>query len=184
MKQQNLLRRFTYFVMIILAALLIVFEEWVWDSILAVMARFGRLRLIHRFEEFIAKQHQYLLLVFFCFPFFIMMPAKLYGLYLIADGKVAKGVTIFILAKGLITALVTRLFVISKDKLLLIKVFAVSYHWLIEKKEWVYAELNQLPAWQVTKRKVAEIKQHCKSIVRLIREVSLQAHKLIKDFTF
>lgn len=124
------------------------FEEWVWDSIVAVMAVVGRLKIVHRFEAFLARQNQYTLLVLFTFPFFIMLPAKVYGLYLITSGKVVRGITIFVAAKVTITALVTRLFIISKDKLLLIKSFASFYHWFQDKKEWLYAEVRKLPAWQ------------------------------------
>jgi hypothetical protein len=158
MKKQNIFKRGIKLILIILAAVWMLFEDWVWDSIVALMARVGRLRIINRFETFLAQQNQYLLLTLFTFPFLIMIPAKLYGLYLITSGKVLKGVTIFIMAKLTITALVTRLFIISKDKILLIKPFAVFYYWFNDKKEWLYAEVRKLPAWQAAKEWIADLK--------------------------
>ena len=43
-----------------------------------------------------------------------------------------------------------------------IKAFAASYAWIKEKKEWLYAELNKLPAWQAARRSVAELKRFIK----------------------
>jgi hypothetical protein len=169
MKQQSLFKRVGRFLFIILAALWMMFEEWVWDTILAVMEKIGRLKMVNRFESFLARQNQYLLLTLFSFPFLIMLPAKLYGVYLIADGRIVRGVAVIIVAKGFITALVTRLFVISKNKLLQINAFAAMYYWFKDKKEWLYAELNKLPGWQAAKRKITELKHRIRLKIRSLR---------------
>lgn len=162
MRKHKLFKRTIRLILIILAAIWMLFEDWVWDSIVALMAAVGRLKIISRFETFLARQNQYLLLTLFTFPFLIMIPAKVYGIYLIADGKVIRGITIFVVAKGLITALVTRLFIISKDKLLLIRKFASFYYWFTEKKEWLYSEVLKLPAWQMAKKGIIKFKQRLK----------------------
>jgi hypothetical protein len=164
MKKESLFKRAARFLLIILASLWMLFEDWVWDRILAIMAVVGRLKVINRFESFIARQNQYLLLTLFCVPFFIMIPAKVYGLYLIADGKVIRGVAIFVIAKGVITALVTRLFLISKDKILQIKAFAIFYHWFKDKKEWLYSEVRKLPAWQRAREWITGLRMRLRSL--------------------
>lgn len=169
MKQQNIVRRISRLILIVLAAIWMLFEDWVWDSILALMERVSRLKTVHRLEVFIARQNQYLLLVFFCVPFLIMIPAKVYGLYLIANGKFLRGITIFIVAKGLITALITRLFVISKDTLLSMPAFAASYYWFKDKKDWLYAELNRMPAWLAAKRTLADLRRRIKEKLHSLR---------------
>ena len=126
----------------------------------------GRLKIVNRFETFLAKQNQYLLLTFFIFPFFIMIPAKVYGIYLITSGKVIRGVTIFVVAKGLITLLVTRLFIVSKYKLLLIKSFASFYYWFTDKKEWLYSEVRKLPAWQMAREWITQLKMKLRNLLR------------------
>lgn len=162
---KNLLRRAVRIVLIVLAAIWMLFEDWVWDRILAVMGKIARLRLVRSFETFIGRQNPYVLLFLFSFPFLIMIPAKLFGLYLIANGKLLRGVSIFVVAKVTITALVTRLFIISKDKLLLIKTFASFYNWFSEKKEWLYSELRKLRAWQEAKKLISEVKHKLKMII-------------------
>ena len=162
MKKQNLFKRLVRFVLIILAAVWMLFEDWVWDSIVALMRVVGRLKIISRFETFLAGQNPYLLLTLFIFPFLIMIPAKLYGLFLIADGKVIRGVTIFVMAKVTITALITRLFMISKDKLLQIRAFAAFYYWFKDKKEWLYSEVRKLPAWQTAREWIIQLRHGLK----------------------
>lgn len=166
MKKQGLLNRVSRLFLLILAALWMLFEDWVWDSIVALMEVAGRLKSISRFETFLAKQNRYLLLALFTFPFLIMIPAKLYGLFLIASGKVVHGVIIFVMAKALITALVTRLFVISRDKLLQIEAFAAFYYWFTRKKAWLYSEVRKLPGWKTTIERIAGIKMQLRSLRR------------------
>jgi hypothetical protein len=165
-KKQSLFKRAARLILIILAAIWMLFEDWVWDSIVALMELVGRLKIINRFETFLARQNQYLLLTLFTFPFLIMIPAKLYGLYLITSGKVLRGVSIFIIAKVIITALVTRLFIISKDKLMLIRSFAMFYDWFKSKKEWLYSEVRKLPAWQTARAWIVEFKLSLKMKMR------------------
>jgi hypothetical protein len=157
-KKANLFKRAVRLLLIVLAAIWMLFEDWVWNTIVALMAVVGRLKIINRLESSLARQNPYFLLSLFLFPFLIMIPAKLYGLFLITNGKIIRGVTIFVVAKGLITALVTRLFVISKPKLLQIEAFARFYHWFTEKKEWLYAEVRKLKAWQIARTWIAKLK--------------------------
>jgi hypothetical protein len=166
MKKQNLFKRAIRLILITFAAAWMLFEDWIWDSIVALVQVVARLKIIIRFETFLGKQNQYLLLTLFIFPFFIMIPAKVYGIYLITSGKVIRGVTIFVAAKGLITVLVTRLFVVSKDKLLLIKSFASFYYWFKDKKEWLYSEVRKLPAWQMAREWITELKVKLRNLRR------------------
>lgn len=170
MNKNNPFRRVSRLILIVLAAIWMMFEDWVWDSILAVMERVRRLKTVGRFEAFLARQNQYVLLSLFIFPFLIMVPAKLFGLYLIANGKVLRGVSIFVVAKVMITAFITRLFIISKDKLLLITSFAGFYHWFLDKKEWLYSELRKMPAWQTAAEGIKKFRRRLRMKIRQLRK--------------
>jgi len=174
-------RKTSRFIFIILASLWIMFEEWVWDTIMAVMVKIGRLKIINLLENYLARQNPYLLLSLFLFPFLIMIPAKVYGVYLVAEGKILRGILIFVLAKSIITAFIARLFFVSRDKLMQIKNFAVSYYWLKEKKDWLYGELNKLPAWQTARKSVAELKRFIKNKVRTRKQSSGFVTKIRKE---
>lgn len=170
MDLKKLLRRSSRFIFIVLASLWIMFEEWVWDTIMALMEIIGRLKIVNRFETFLTRQNPYLLLSLFLFPMLIMIPAKIYGIYLVTEGKTLRGVLIFVLAKGFITAFVTRLFFVSKDKLMQIKNFATSYYWVTEKKDWLYDELNKLPPWQTARKSIGALRRLMKEKILTLKQ--------------
>jgi hypothetical protein len=66
-------------------------------------------------------------------------------------GRAYQGLAVLIVAKALGTAMITRLFVIGKDKLLSVALFAVCYHWVMAKKQWLHDQLEQI-AWLQTLR--------------------------------
>lgn len=162
---RSIIKHTVQLILVVIAALWMFFEDWVWDNIRALMEYVGRLKFIKTFEAHLSSQHQYLLLSLFAVPFIGMFPVKLYGLYLIAHGKVVFGVMVFIITKVVATAIVTRLFTISKDKLLLIRPFAVSYYWITAKKEWLYAEVRKLRAWQKAKEIIANIRESLGALI-------------------
>ena len=168
-REKRLFRKASRFLLIILAAAWMLFEEWVWDNVLAVMEYTTRLKIVRSIETVLKRQHPYTLLVLFLFPFLVMLPAKIFGLYLIASGRVLRGVSLFVTAKVTITALVTRLFVISKDKLLLIPVFASFYSWFEDKRTWLYAEVRKSRAWQMARELVLRFKTAVRSTRGKIR---------------
>jgi hypothetical protein len=159
MQKPNLFKRTIRLLLMILVAVWMFFEDWIWDRILAFMMLAARLKVVNRCEAFLARQNKYLLLNMFCVPFLIMIPAKLYGLFLISNGKIIRGAAVFIIAKVLVTAIVTRLFILSKDKLLQIKIFATFYNWFTEKKNWLYTEVRKLPAWQKAREWIEKVKR-------------------------
>lgn len=73
MKLKRSARRSIRFVVIVLASLWIMFEEWVWDTIMALMEKMGHLKIVNRFETFLTGQNPYLLLSLFLFPVLIML---------------------------------------------------------------------------------------------------------------
>jgi hypothetical protein len=56
MKKQNLVKRTIRLILITFAAAWMLFEDWIWDSLVAFMQVVGRLKIINRFETFLGKQ--------------------------------------------------------------------------------------------------------------------------------
>jgi hypothetical protein len=157
------LRRIGHYALIVVASLWVLFEEWVWDYFTALIARLAKLEAIQRVEAVIARQNRYVLFGLFAVPLLIMIPFKLYSFYLMGTGRAYQGLAVLITAKALGTALVTRLFVISKDKLLSVGLFAVCYHWVMAKKQWLHDQLEQI-AWLQT------LRQAIKSASRRVKD--------------
>ncbi len=63
---------------------------------------------------------------------------------------------------------------------MLIKNFAATYYWVTEKKNWLYAELNKLPAWQTARKSIAALKRLIKDKVLTFRQAGWILTKINK----
>src|SRR5574343_501955 len=89
-----------------LLALLILFEEWGWEPLQRALARLGRLPLLRQLEAAITR-----------------LPPLL-ALGLIAHGKRLLGVAVIVAAKLVGTAVVARLFTLTRPALMRMAWFA------------------------------------------------------------
>lgn len=130
------LRRALLLPLLVVAALIILFEELFWDQLHAVMARLAAWAPLARVEAWVAARGRWTLLALFGLPVAALFPVKLTALWLIGSGHVAGGLAVLIAAKVAGTAYAARLFVIGRDKLLSIGWFARGYAfvgWLHER---------------------------------------------------
>lgn len=133
---------------IILAAFVLWFWEWLWDPLERLMARLGRLPLLRRIEARLTRTSPYLALACFLIPGAVLLPFKLVGLYFLGHGAPFFGIATFFAAKVLGTALVARIFALTRGQLLQIGWFARSHAWLLRFRERVFAALREHPAWR------------------------------------
>ena len=129
------------------AAFLLILEEWIWNRLKAGMAVLARLPLLAALERWMARLPPYGALAVFALPSLILLPAKLAGLYFLSHGKVLAGVAVAIVAKLVGTALVARIFTVTKPALMTLGWFARLHDrvngWIDAAKAWVRA----LPAY-------------------------------------
>jgi hypothetical protein len=107
--------------------LLILFEEWGWEPLGRLMARIARLRAIARAERAISALPPVAALVAYALPWLLLLPLKVLALWLIGDGQALLGCAVVIIAKVLGTAVVARLFTLTKPALLRLAWFAALY---------------------------------------------------------
>ena len=112
------------FVLNVLAALLLLFEEWGWRPLSTLVARLARFPLWAVVERWIAGLPPYGALVTLAVPSAILIPAKLLGVYLLATGHFVTAVAVIICAKLASTALIARIFLLTKPALMQIAWFA------------------------------------------------------------
>ena len=108
-------------------ALLILFEEWGWEPLGRLMGRLSRLRPVARAERRIAALPPVAALVVYALPWLLLLPLKVLALWLIGDGQALLGCAVVIGAKLLGTAVVARLFRLTKPALLRLHWFAAVY---------------------------------------------------------
>ncbi len=136
------------FVLNVLAALLLLFEEWGWRPLSALVARLAQFRLWAMAELWIAGLPPYGALVTLAVPSTIIIPAKLLGVYFLATGHFLSAVGIIVLAKLAGTALIARIFMLTKPALMQIGWFARAYSAFLPWQEALFARIRESWAWR------------------------------------
>jgi hypothetical protein len=133
---------------VLLAAIIILLEDWLWDDLARFAAAIGRLPVFRQAEGFIVRLPPYAALAFFAIPSTLLIPVKLVALYLVGHGHAIAGLLIVLGAKVAGTALVARLFTLTRPNLLRISWFAWVYERFIAFKARVYAVIKATRAYQ------------------------------------
>ena len=158
----RILKRLAAAPFVLVAALVILLEDWLWDDLARLGAALGRLPILRQIEALIVALPPYAALLFFAAPSLLLVPLKLAALYLISKGQTALGVLTIIFAKVAGTALVARIYVLTRPKLLRIVWFALLHERFLTFKARIYEVVRST------------------AIYRAAHEVRLLIHKLIK----
>jgi hypothetical protein len=134
---------------VFLAAIFILLEDWLWDDLARLAAAIGRLPVFHQIEAFIIGLPPYAALVFFAAPSLLLVPVKLAALYFISNGRPTLGLIVVIAAKIAGTALVARIFNLTRPTLMRINWFAWAYERFIAFKARIYDSIKSTAVYKV-----------------------------------
>ncbi|MFL6215634.1 MAG: hypothetical protein ACJ74J_17260 [Blastocatellia bacterium] len=148
---------------VLLAAIIILIEDWLWDDLARLAAAIGRLPVFHQIETLIASLPPYAALVFFAVPSLLLVPVKLLALYFISHGHALFGLLTVIGAKVAGTALVARVFTLTRPRLLRIGWFAWAYERFIAFKASIYAVIKSTALYRIVHRKLERIRAALKA---------------------
>ncbi len=138
--------------MVILAAALMFFEEWLWDHLTAFMARVARAPFFRWLEAKLAKLPPYGAMAVFLVPGLMLLPVKIAALFLITRGHAGAGLSIIIAAKLVGTAIVARIFAVCRPALLTVRWFRRLYEAVNRLKTRLYTAIKAMPAWHTAVR--------------------------------
>ncbi len=134
----RVLRRILTAPLVFIAAVIILLEDWLWDDLQRLAAWFGRLPVFRQLEALIVRLPPAAALGFFILPSLVLIPVKFLALYFISRGQALLGLATIVAAKIAGTALVARLFKLTKPKLLTFGWFAWAYGHITEFKRRIY----------------------------------------------
>jgi hypothetical protein len=137
---------------VIIAAIIVLFEEWLWDDLQRIAAAIGKLLLFRQIESLIAGLPPYAALAMFGAPSLLLIPVKLAALYFIAHGQPALGLITAIGAKIAGTALVARIFALTHPNLLRIWWFAWLYERFMAFKTRVHETIKSTRIYKAGRR--------------------------------
>jgi hypothetical protein len=148
--------------MVVIAAMIMLFEEWLWDHLTAFMAWVGRAPVLRVVEKRIATLRPYPAMGVFLLPGLMLLPVNLFAIYLTANGHAVVGTSILIAAKLLGTAILARLFTLCRPSLLTVNWFRRLYEAIGRLKQWLY---NSAP-WQAAVRWKNSVKTRWQHMTR------------------
>jgi hypothetical protein len=89
---------------------LLLFEQWGWEPLAALVARLSRLPFWASLEDRLRRLPPWGALLAFFVPVVLLLPVKVLALFLFGNGHAASALTVLVLAKLVGTALVARIF--------------------------------------------------------------------------
>jgi len=143
-----LIRPSVIFALNVLVALLLLFEEWGWRPLSNLLAQLARFRIWALAELWLAGLPPYGALVALGVPSMIVIPTKLIGVYLLATGHIVTATVIIVCAKLAGTALVARIFILTKPALMQISWFRRAYDWFVPWQEALFAWIRSSSVWR------------------------------------
>lgn len=132
----------------VVAALVLLFEEWGWRPLVAALAYLTRFKLWARLELLIAGLPPYGALLALALPTSVLFPLKLVSIFLLSNGQLVAAALLFVGAKVLSTALIARLFLLTKPSLMRIGWFAAIYNVVMPWKEALFAIIRASWVWR------------------------------------
>lgn len=158
MKPFRRLHRWLFAPLVYLAALLLMLEDWLWALGAAGMRRFAAWPPLRKLEAWICRLGPYAALVLLVLPATLLFPVKLLALWAIAHGHEILGLAVIIAAKLLGTALLARVYLLTRPVLLTIVWFARLLGWFLALKQRLIARLHATAAWQRVRAVAAAVR--------------------------
>ncbi|OHX18892.1 hypothetical protein [Chromobacterium sphagni] len=155
---QRLLRSASWPLVLLLAAI-IVFEEYAWDELAAVLERLAKWPPLAALERWVASRSPRVALALFLLPALALLPVKLSALFLIEQGHALLGVGVILLAKLGGTALVARLFTLTRPALMQVDWFVRLHARFNACRTWVFERLRSSLPWRWARHAVWRMRQ-------------------------
>lgn len=147
-----------FYPFVFVLALLLILEEWLWFHTLIIMNRIGQLPIIKQIEAFLRGLPTYVALVALCIPWLILLPVKFLAMGLVAHHQPALGLVVLLAAKVIGTAILARLFSLTRDQVLKIVWFKKLYELILRMIAWAKEIMRQSKAYQLAHRQVQQTK--------------------------
>lgn len=129
-------------------ALSVLFFEWGWHPLSEILGKLKRFVWFERLEQKIENLSPYPALFIFLTPLGILFPVKLIGLWMLVHGYLIMAVGLIFLAKVFATAVLAHTFKLTKDKILLIRWFAILHDRFVSWKNQIFLIVRNSLVWK------------------------------------
>jgi hypothetical protein len=140
--------------LIIVGALVVLFEEVLWAGLGRLMARLAHLPVVARLEAAIGRLQPYAAMALFLLPFAVILPVKLVAVWLMTNGRIGEGFLLIVAAKLTGMAVLARLYALCRPALCRLNWFSRLEAMLLRWTAWAHALMDSLPLWHQTKMRI------------------------------
>ena len=137
---------------VLVLALWLWLEDWLWEPLSRVMHDIGALPVLRQLETLIRRAPPWLALACYGLPILVLLPFKFAGLWLFAKGHYLSGGGVFFGAKIVGTAIAARIFALTRDTLLQLAWFARLYARFIALREYVFCRVRRTWTWRLIRQ--------------------------------
>lgn len=123
-------------------------EEWLWDHLKVLAARIAAWPLFRSLEALLRRAPPPLAALLLLLPGVVLLPAKLLGLWLLAQGRLAAGAAVFVAAKLIGMALISRLYAVLRPALTQMAWFRRIESWILALVRWAHDWIHRQPAYR------------------------------------
>ena len=180
------------FLVQLVLALVVIFEEWGWQPLARAVAALARFKPWALLEASIARLPPYGALAVFALPAVLLFPLKLVALWLLAGGHVILAGLLFVCAKLASTAFLARIFMLTQPALMRIGWFARAYErfmpwkhsaeeWLRASWAWRYGRIVKSKVNKAVKAAWADLQPQIKEWRERFRPYLAQARELARS---
>jgi hypothetical protein len=152
-----------------LLALALVFEEWGWEPLAALLARLSSLPFWAWLERQIRALPRWGALLVFGVPMLGLLPVKLLALYMLGHGHVWASLAVLVGAKVAGTAVAARLFQLTQPALMQFGWFAHGYPRWKAWKDGLLARVRQSAPWRTVRRIKADLRRVLRRVASWLR---------------
>jgi hypothetical protein len=131
----------------VLFALIILFEEWGWEPLSRGVGALAALPAIARLERWISQLSPPGAMAALVLPWTFLVPIKILTLWLLATGQFALAMTALVAGKVIGTAVIARLFTLTKPSLMQMSWFADWYDKWTVAKNYFLAQARATATW-------------------------------------
>lgn len=171
--------------LVYVVALVLLFEEWCWETGARLGARIA-LRLsrwlwVATLEARVSTLPPYAALCLFTLPGLLLLPVKVLALFAIAHGHAASGIATIVVAKVGGAAVVARLYTLTLPTLLGIPWFARAYAWFMLVKTRSLARLRGSAAARLSARLSMRTRLAMRRMLRSLRYVRARPRARLRN---
>lgn len=142
-----------------LLAVVVIFEEWLWDILTLAGQWLADVLQLERFDEHLAQAKPPQAVLYLLFPLAIVTPINIIAIFLLTHGAIVEGLLLEVVAKLFGTLLIARVFKLVKPALLHLDWFASFYHAIMQLLNWAHELIHDSAIYRWSVIFKAHVKQ-------------------------